>query len=236
MLKKKIIKIGYVGFILLALGACEDNLMQKTSPTIGAEIFEDRGQSTLGDEKNAPGGNTYPYPDIIKREFIPAVRDFAHTKCFAWRITWPWYDSDDGSGMIPTVFSRKNGALNSFDYLNATDALNTYNGTMSLYYQNKLEAVNSMWNELDYSFVGIDIIEPIIIEKSDWTLGEIIDRVTGRPSLFKSLWPGGGSTEMEYEEGDFFQFYMYTADLYGGVRIVSMSPRIIEVYLAVPND
>lgn len=235
MLTKRFLKLS-LALILLTLSACEDNFMQKAPQQIGAEIFEGSGRNTLNDEENAPGGNTYPYPEIIEREFIPTLRDFAHTKCFAWRITWPWYDSDDGSGMIPTVFSRKTGALNSFDYLNATDAMNTYNGTMSLYYQNKLESVGTLWTELDYAFVGINIIEPIVFEKSDWTLPEIIDRVTSRPGLFKSLWPGGGLSEIDYEEGDFFQFYMHTADLYGGVRIVSMSPRIIEVYLAVPND
>jgi hypothetical protein len=235
MLTRKLINFGYMGLIFLGLGACEDNLMQKYPPTVGAKIFDDTGRNTLDEEQNAPG-NSYPYPDIIKREFIPTDRSFAHTKCFAWRITWPSYDSDDGSGMIPTVWSRKTGALNSFDYLNGTSPQNTYDGTISLHYQNKLEAVNSLWTELDYSFSGFENIEPVVMVKADWTLPEIIDRVTTRPGLFESLWPGGGSSEIDYEEGDFFLFYLYTPDLYGGVRIVSMSPRIIEVYLAVPND
>jgi hypothetical protein len=238
MLRKIFRKI-VAGFIFLALGACEDSLMQKNPSTIDGKIFEDTGRDTgqdgPSDEEAAPG-NIYPYPDIIEREFIPTVREFADTKCLAWRITWPSYDPDDGSDMIPTVWSRKTGALNSFDYLNATSPQNTYNGTMSLYYLNRLEAVNSLWTELDYSFSGFDNIEPIIFEKSDWTLPVIIDRVTSRPGLFESYWPGGGVSEIEYEEGDFFQFYMNTVDLYGGVRIVSLTPRIIEVYLAVPND
>ncbi len=223
-------------FILLVVISCDDSLMQRHPQELGAEIFDDPNRGGIDDEQNAPGGHGYPYPDIIKREFIPKVRDFADFKCLAWRITWPWYDSDDGSGIIPTVFSRKTGALNSFDYLNATHFQNTYNGTMSLYYQNRLEGVNSLWDELDYALIGFNSIEPIIFVKSDWSLAEIIDRVTGRPKLFKSLWPGGGSSEIDYEEGDFFQFYLNTAELYGGVRIVSMSPRIIEVYLAIPNE
>ena len=223
-------------FILLVFISCEDNLMQRGSTTIGAEIFDDPNRGGIDDEQNAPGGHDYPYPDIIKREYIPKLRDFADFKCLAWRITWPWYDSDDGSGMIPTFFSRKTGALNSFDFLNSTHLQNTYNGTMSLYYQNRLEAVGTMWDELDYALVGFNSIDQIIFVKSDWSLGEIIDRVTGRPKLFKSLWPGGGSSEIDYGEGDFFQFYLITAELYGGVRIVSMSPRIIEVYLAMPNQ
>lgn len=235
MLTKKFIKVWYAGFIFLALGACEDNLMQKNPSTVGAKIFEDTGRHGPGNEKRTPGDNN-PYPEIIKREFIPTVPEFADTKCLAWRITWPGYDSDDGSGIIPTVWSRKNGALNSFDYLNATSPQSTYNGTMSLHYLNRLEAVNTLWTELDYSLSGFDNIEPIIFEKSDWSLAVIIDRVTNRPGLFESYWPGGGVSEIDYDEGDFFQFYMSTADLYGGVRIVSMTPRIIEVYLAVPND
>lgn len=234
MFNRAIIKIACVGIIFLSIGACEDNLIQRNPPTVGGKIFEDGGRDGPNDEKT-PGEN-YPYPEIIKREFIPTISEFVHLKCIAWRITWPWYDSDDGSGIIPTVWSRKTAALNSFDYLNATSPQNTYNGTMSLYYLNRLEAVNSLWTELDYSFSGFDNIEPIVFAESDWTLPVIIDRVTSRPGLFESYWPGGNLSEIEYEEGDFIQFYMSTADLYGGVRIVSMAPRIIEVYLVVPND
>lgn len=234
MFNQGVIKIVFAGIIVLSIAACEDNSLQKNPQTIGGKIFEDNGSATPGDKK-APG-ESYPYPEIIKREFIPTISEFIHLKCIAWRITWPWYDSDDGSGIIPTVWSRKTGLLNSFEYLNATSPGNTYNGTMSLYYQNRLEAVNSLWTELDYSFSGFDNIEPIVFAASDWTLPVIIDRVTSRPGLFETYWPGGGNSDIDYEEGDFIQFYMSTADLYGGVRIVSMSPRIIEVYLVVPND
>jgi hypothetical protein len=77
---------------------------------------------------------------------------------------------------------------------------------MSLYYQNRLEAVNSLWTELelDYSFSGFDNIEPVVFEKSDLTLPVIIDRVTSRPGLFESYWPGGGLSEIEYQEVIFF--------------------------------
>ena len=64
--------------------------------------------------------------------------------------------------------------------------------------------------------------------------------VQNRPKLFVNNWPGGGENEVDYQEGDFIHFQLSNtslsvAELYGGIRIVSMSPRIVEVYLALPN-
>lgn len=71
---------------------------------------------------------------------------------------------------------------------------------------------------------------------SDEPLDNIIYWVTERPSLFETLWPGFGAAteEVDYSEGDFIQFALFSGH-YGGIRIVSMTPRIIEIYLAVPN-
>ena len=61
--------------------------------------------------------------------------------------------------------------------------------------------------------------------------------VTHRPKSFITHHPDEvGTTELSYSEGDFLHFYMIYSKLYGGVRIVSMQPRIIEVYLTVPNN
>jgi len=175
----------------------------------------------------------YPYPDIIAREFIPPYELFAYTKCLAWRITWPEYENSADDDKIPTVFGT-NGALSSFDYLNSVDPGNTHNKVFSLYYNNKVEAASLLWAELDHADAALMEVPYFVL--SDQPLDNIKDWVTERPSLFKSYWPGGGTNDLDYSEGDFIQFHLSDADLYGGIRIVSMTPRIIEVYLAVPNN
>jgi hypothetical protein len=101
-----------------------------------------------------------------------------------------------------------------------------------LYYDDKVEASAGLWAELDYVDVAQMEIPTFVL--SNQPLDNIIDWVTERPSLFESYWPGGGTNDLSYSEGDFIQYRL--DDLYGGIRIVSMNPRIIEVYLAVPNN
>jgi hypothetical protein len=184
-----------------------------------------------------PGGWRYPYPDIIKKEFIPPYKLFAHTKCFAWRITWPDYEASADIEKIPTVFNTGNGALNSFYYLNNVDPENTYNSKFNLYYENKLASSSGLWDELDYTFgAPAGTMETVRFAKFDLSVKEIQYWVEERPELFEINYPGVGDEEVEYESGDFFIYYLTDQMLYGGVRIVSMSPRIIEVYFAVPNN
>jgi hypothetical protein len=62
---------------------------------------------------------------------------------------------------------------------------------------------------------------------------------TERPELFEIYYDDDQNTfwESEYEAGDFFLFkVMSEVPTFGGVRIVSESPRIIEVFYAVPNE
>jgi hypothetical protein len=96
-----------------------------------------------------------------------------------------------------------------------------------------VEASAGMWENLDYADVS-EMEVPFFV-LSDQPLDNIIDWVTERPDLFELHWPGGGTNDLSYSEGDFIQFWLSDAGLYGGIRIVKMSPRIIEVYLAVPN-
>lgn len=219
-----------IALLCLITTSCGDNYITpgktiSTRPpsTPGADLPEGVPESESWD---------YPYPTIIEREFIPPNRNFAHTKCLAWRITWPAYNASADADKIPTVFATVNGALNSFNYLNNVDPQNTYNTVFSLYYNEKVEASAGLWAELDYADVGQMEI-PYFVQ-SNQPLDNIIDWVTERPSLFKSYWPGGGVNDLSYGEGDFIQ-YRIGNDVYGGIRIVSMNPRIIEVYLAVPN-
>lgn len=175
----------------------------------------------------------YPYPKIIEREYITDYDQFDDKKCFAWRIEWPDYDASADDDKIPTVFATVNGALNSFDYLNSISSSNTHKTDFSLYYGDKLHASANMWETLDYADAAE--METPYFAHCEYPLSDVIDWVTKRPGLFEIYWPGGSEIELEYEEGDIIQFWLTKANLYGGVRIVQMSPRIIEVYLVVPN-
>ena len=158
---------------------------------------------------------------------------YADTKCLAWRITWPEYEDSADADKIPTVFGL-NGALSSFDYLNSVDPGNTHNKVFSLYYNNKLETAFMLSAELDHE--DVSLMEMPFFVLSDQPLDNIMYWVTERPSLFEIHWPGGGDDELDYSEGDFIHFGLTNSKLFGGIRIVSMTPRIIEVYLAVPNN
>jgi hypothetical protein len=217
----------------LTLTGCEDHLLQRDEATIGGKTIRD-GREGPGGFKQNPG-ETYPYPEIIETEFIPPYEYFAYQKCRTWRITWPAYDSDYDPDLIPSVLSLNNGELNSFNYLNNTSPENTYNATLSLYYGSKVESASTMWDQLYYSF-DAESMESLTFAKYNLSLKSIMHWVTERPKLFEQNWPGSSDNFLAYEEGDFILFNLGFAGHYGGVRIVSMTPRIIEVYLALPTE
>jgi hypothetical protein len=225
-------KLMCIGIMAVAIVSCEDSLMQRNPPTVGGKTLGDgRGP---GDYKQNPG-ESYRFPEIIETEYIPRQNLFDEWKCLAWKITWPSYDSDYDSEMIPTVLSLNNSELNSINFLNNTHPQNTHNGTMSLYYNYKVESANTMWTELEYS-LGAESMETVYFAKGDVSLADLMDWVQERPNLFNVYWPESSYNDLEYEEGDFIHFKLEDAERYGGIRIVSMTPRIIEVYLAVPNN
>lgn len=216
--------------LALTSGSCEDSLLNERSGG---------GNRRPLDEAVPDSDWNYVYPEIIKTEFIPSFSDFDHTKCLAWRIIWPEYPVAADADKIPTVFSFEKETLNSLEFLNNTSPQNTYDGIFSLFYNFRLQAVNAMWTELIWSFPGFENIDGVVFAESTMELDEIIYLVTERPSLFKTYWPklgGAALDQFDYSEGDFFQFQLSPSETYGGIRIVSMTPRIIEVYLAVPND
>jgi hypothetical protein len=221
------------------LSGCHDGFWGRDPvPTYPDEKVALGGRDTPGDLKQEDGGGdgNAPYPDIIEREFIPAHRPFAGTKCLAWRITWPTYPGDMDTDKIPGVFSAPAGALNSFYYLNNVSPQATYNTSFSLYHGDKVESTFGMWDELTYSVDGSNM-ETVFFALSDQPLSTIEEWVKERPSQFESYWPeGSNDMEMEYDEGDIIVFKLVNANRYGGIRIVSMTPRVIEVYVAVPND
>jgi hypothetical protein len=222
--------------VTISVGCQKEDFSREDLPITHTEP---KGRGIDGEEHaHHPDTRTVPYPNIIHRTYIPTNPNFAHTKCKAWRITWPVYNSSISEDKIASVFSVNNGALNSIVYLNNVSKENTFNTHFSLYYQKTLKPSYSMWNELIHTFGNSSQMGIISFAKEDFTLKHIENMVKERPSLFESYWSGSPETETEYEEGDFYLYRLAKQNqvtLYGGVRIVSMKPRIIEVYLAVPN-
>jgi hypothetical protein len=153
-----------------------------------------------------------------------------------WRIEWPAYQASADIQKIPTVLAM-NGALNSFYYLNNLSAANTYKTKFSIYYDDKVASSNEMWDELYYTFnAAPESMELVRFAKVDVSVDNIQYWVEERPDQFENNWPGSSDSELDYAEGDFIMCHLTDQNVYGGIRIVSMTPRIIEVYLAVPTN
>lgn len=187
-----------------------------------------------GDVTAPPGG--VPYPTIIERTYIPEYDLFDHTKCNAWRIEWPAYAPSVDADKIATFLATSTGSLNSLDYLNNTDNAKKSRLNFSLFTDQKIEAAT----EVIDLWLGISILaKQASFRALEKTVDQIKYMATERPELFEIYWDDAGSTihEADYQEGDFYLFMLDTegAPQYGGIRIVSVEPRIIEVYHAVPN-
>lgn len=223
--------------IMIFLAGCEENLMTRNNQPVLGKTFGGGGRDEgPGSYTDHPNGDRYPYPTIIKKVYIPPYDLFAAKKCLAWRIEWPDYAGSADIEKIPTVFAM-NGALNSFYYLNNVDPANTYKTKFSIYYDEKVASSNGLWDELDYTFnAPSNSMETVRFAKVDEPLEDIQFWVEERPDQFENYWPGSSDVELDYSaSGDFFIFHLTDQQLYGGIRIASMDPRIIEVYLAVPN-
>jgi len=220
--------------IMIFIAGCEENFMTRNPQTTFGKTFGGVDERP-GGFTDHPSGDRYPYPHIIEKVYIPPYDLFSDKKCLAWRIEWPDYDDDADVDIIPTVFAM-NGALNSFYYLNNVDPENTYKTKFSICYDDKVVTSVEMWDELDYTFNSpSEAMELVRFAKVDKTLDVIQFWVEERPDQFENYWPGVGETELDYVEGDFIMYQLTDQNLYGGIRIASMNPRIIEVYLAVPN-
>ncbi|MEM6845729.1 MAG: hypothetical protein AAF632_26200 [Bacteroidota bacterium] len=216
--------------ISLAFTACQEEVETLSINNKISRLPQDGPGGFTG----KPGG--LPYPNIIEKVYISDIDMFDHTRCRAYRIEWPEYTEDVDPNWIPSLFSADGGSLNSINYLNNTDPANKAKLDLSLYYDNMLKTPYYVaeiwpWHE-PYT------AETTRLVKYNLSLKNIRDWVTQRPSLFESYYNNSKDTKSEevtYQEGDFFLMWLTNDDLYGGVRIVSESPRIIEVYIAEPN-
>lgn len=223
------ISLSLLGAVIILLTiSCQEEplyLNKKTS----------RPPTMPGGYADNPDSWDYPYPTISKQTFIPNNINFAHTKSIAWRIEWPVYAGGVDSDQIPTFFATSKGALNSFDFLQSADLANKQKVNFSLYVDNKIESavnISNLW-----ALGEIIDVDMVSFKSFIATPEEIEHIVTETPSHFDTYYEyiENSVLEAEYEEGDFFLYKIESNPVqYGGIRIVSESPRIIEVYLAVP--
>ncbi|GAB3547158.1 hypothetical protein [Spirosoma fluminis] len=224
--------------LLITFCSCEPESIMRQEPTTTTNpSAANARQSVLGG--TIINGPSLPAPTIIEQTYIPANEWFADTRCRAWRITWPTYPAGTSPKLIPTMFSIATGTPYSFNFLNNTAAANTYKTTFNLYHANKLASVYNMWEELSHVVGNTDKLEPVRFNKSKFSAATIETWVKGRPNLFEIYWEDtvDTATDIEnYQKGDIYLFKLTKQNRYGGIRVVSITPRIIEVYFAEPNS
>lgn len=205
-------------------------------------------QGTTGSARFGSGGiivsePSLPAPTIVSQTYIPTNSFFAEMRCRAWRISWPTYPAGTSPNLIPTMFSVASGTPYSINFLNKTQPANTFKTSFNLYHSNKLASVNDMWEELTHVNGNISELELVWFRKSKYSISSVETWVKGRPKLFELYWMKDAEDNVEsktemvnYQKDDLYLFKLQKQNRYGGIRIVSISPRIIEVYLAEPNE
>ncbi|WP_128545259.1 hypothetical protein [Larkinella soli] len=225
---------------LMGLSGCRENFIDRqVQATRADQVVLNPPPNGIGGYNSNPGGQPLAHPTITRQTFIPEYGLWAHTKCHTWRIEWPVYPAGTDPNQIPTVFTLSNGALNSFDFLNGRPAATTYKTHFNLYHNAQIEMSRTMWSELTYTFESGDAMETTWFNPAYLSLKTLEHMVKERPGLFETYWVDNNQEPPVYQQGDLFLFKVMkpmNQFQYGGIRIVSMTPRIIEVYLAVPNN
>jgi hypothetical protein len=246
IVKKKVVHV-IAGMLLLLITSCEKSFLSEEE----SRQKQLKHEKEINDFTDHPDNPRVRYPIIERVTFIPRDEHWSFMKTLGWKITWPdnqdLMDEDD----IPTMFSTSTGALNSFNYLNAVDSLNTYNAHFSLYHKGRLFSnwcheyvISKKLNYVHFYSIG-EGVKRVYFAKINKPQDEVEDWVKEKPSVLATkFWEldtgyDPGSTEF-YGQLDMYMFciighgeYLHQ---YGVIRIVKTKPRIIEVYLAVPNN
>jgi len=228
--------------VLLAFTSCQENIenLEGFRRSDNTEAIRPGG---LGGKTTPPGGgpggkvtppSELPAPNIISQYYPTQTAEYAG--CYGWRIEWPGYADGTDSKAILSYFSTSTGFLNSLNQLENAPVAVKEKVTFSLYTDSQIRAAIS---DLDLWGNQYASGEAVYFGKIDKTVDQIEKWVTNRPSNFELNWEhtDGAETDIEYQEGDFFIFQLpgLTPVHYGGIRIVSITPRVIEVYLAQPQ-
>jgi hypothetical protein len=184
---------------------------------------------------SAVGGGVKPPPLKIKaaNPYHPPIvtvikKDFDEAR--GWRITWKSVAGSDPTpqNKVQSIFSTVTGAVNSVDYLNGVSAKNTDNADMMLYFGD-LRSTHKVPQLTHKS--GLKKTQ---FKLSGMKVADLEDAAKNDPNKFGVIYTlafdAAGEVKENYKEG---QIYVFKTDRtpakYGAVRIVSMSPRIIEV-------
>ena len=171
---------------------------------------------------NIKGTNPYhpPIVTVVKNDF---------DKAKGWRITWKSVGGEAPPfKKVQSIFSTVTGAVNSIDYLNGTGWHNTDNADMMLYFGD-LSSTNKVSQLTQESG-----LKKTRFKLSGMTLADLENAAKNDPTKFTAVYTFGfdaaAEVKEDYKQG---QIYVFKTDRnpakYGAVRIVSMSPRIIEV-------
>jgi hypothetical protein len=235
IVKKKVVHV-IAGMLLLLITSCEKSFLSEEE----SRQKQLKHEKEINDFTDHPDSPRVAYPTIQHVTYIPRDPANAHTKCLAWKISWPANQDMMAPDQIPTMFSYHNGALNSFKYLNAVDPMNTFNTTFSLYYENKfmtLENLDLIAQLTHFNKINHLYYHDVFIGKLNESPATVESWVKENPGILETnVWNNISKVDhFEYQEGDMFIFHEQGYQHNGIVRIVSMQPRVIEVYLAVPN-
>jgi hypothetical protein len=110
-----------------------------------------------------------------------------------------------------------------------------------LYNDNKIIRSANLGSDLDYiASAPKGTLKTVCFDEQGIPVDFIQWMVEEGPGGFQAnLYEPTALHEWEYKQGDFLIFQVETSmapTRWGGIRIVSMAPRIIEVYLALPQD
>ena len=121
---------------------------------------------------------------------------------------------------------------------------NTYKSLFSLYFDETIQRTSDMAGELDYVASAPKKSMPVVGFTHPYCTAAGLQQLVENDAAFIMMWQVPYPLdELEYEDEDILFYKIdYKIDTpeeyrrYGGIRIVSMEPRIIEVFLQVPHN
>jgi hypothetical protein len=232
-MKTSIVGITVSIIAILFLG-CDESLVTKNS---AAELKQTGAYEGPGGYAEHSNGNEYPYPEIIHQVIMPSQPELWNLKTLAWRITWPSYADDADPEKIPTIWSG-DGILHSIEYLNNVAPENTYNTLFSLYFDETIQRTATMADELDFVAGAPKKSMRVVSFTMPYSTPKGLQILVEHDAAFHMMWQVPYPVEeLEYQVDDVLWYKIGTPDSYkwyGAIRIVSMEPRIVEVFLGVP--
>jgi hypothetical protein len=200
-------------------------------PTVFLTTAVGTMSSTQPGVAQIPGSPTDIQQNPGAQQQLPTVKvikqEFTHAK--GWRITWNGgIVSSDNWTKIQSIFSTVTGSVNSIHFLNNTSWENTDNADFMLY-SGDLTATSEISQLTKKS-----ALHATTFKLTSMKVNELEDAAKNNPNLFGTIYAlafdQATTTKPDYKAGQIYVFKTARASAkYGAVRVVSMSPRVIEV-------